>query len=131
MHELAIVEGILGAVIPQAEKHHVKKILCINMQIGELSGIVESCMREYFEIASRGTIAEGAALVLKRAPILITCPDCGFDGSIMRGQYSCPECGSLRFRIRSGREYYIESIEAQEDGSGAGCDSGFAGPGVS
>ncbi|MBQ6359824.1 MAG: hydrogenase maturation nickel metallochaperone HypA [Lachnospiraceae bacterium] len=113
MHELAIVEGILGAVIPEAEKHQVKKILHINMRIGELSGVVESCMQEYFTIASKGTIAEGSKLILKPSPIRITCPDCGYDGTIQKGQYACPDCGSFRFKIISGREYYIESIEAE------------------
>ena len=113
MHELAIVEGILGTVIPEAEKHQVKKILNINMRIGELSGVVESCMQEYFSIASAGTIAEGSKLILKPSPIRINCPDCGYDGTIKKGQYACPECGSYRFKILSGREYYIESIEAE------------------
>ena len=112
MHELVIVEGILEAVIPEVKKYDVSKIETIRLKIGEMSGIVPSCIHEYFAIAAKGTIAEGAKLVIEKTPIRITCPDCGFEGEIHKGQYRCPECDSAGFRIISGREYYVESVEA-------------------
>lgn len=113
MHELVIVEGILDTVIPAVKEHDVSRILTIHLKIGELSGIVPSCIHEYFAIASVGTIAEGARIDIEWAPIRIHCPDCGRDDIIRKGQYACPHCGSARFRITSGREYYVESVEAE------------------
>ena len=113
MHELVIVEGILETVIPAVQGHDVSRILAIHLKIGELSGIVPSCIHEYFSIASAGTIAEGAKIIIENTPIRIHCPDCGKDGIIQKGQYVCPACGSPRFRITSGREYYVESVEAE------------------
>ena len=113
MHELVIVEGILETVIPAVQEHDVSRILSIRLRIGELSGIVPSCIHEYFSIASAGTIAEGAKIVIEPVPIRIHCPDCGKGSVIKKGTYACPLCGSERFRILSGREYYVESIEAE------------------
>ena len=62
MHELAITEGIISAAVPEAEKHGAKRILKIHLKIGELSGVLPECIQYYFDIASRGTIAEKALL---------------------------------------------------------------------
>ena len=113
MHELSIVEGILEAVIPEVQKYPVSRVTEIRLKIGELSGIVESCVHEYFGIAAKGTIAEGAKIIIEKTPIRITCSDCGYEGEIRKGTYACPKCGSPKFRIVSGREYFVDSVEAE------------------
>ena len=113
MHELVIVEGILDVVIPEVKKHDVQRILSIRLKVGELSGVVPECIHEYFGIAAKGTIAEGARVIIEKNPIRIECPDCGFSGEITKGTHVCPHCGSARFRIVSGSEYYVESVEAE------------------
>ncbi len=113
MHEMAIVEGILEAVIPEVKKYDVKKVLSIKLKIGELSGVVPYCIEEYFKIAARGTVAEGAAIKVERIPVGIRCGDCGFEGNIARGQYRCPACGSPHFKIVAGKEYFVDSVEAE------------------
>lgn len=113
MHELVIVEGILDVIIPEVKKHHAEKILSIKLKIGEMSGVVPECIHEYFGVASKGTIAEGAKVIIEKTPVMITCPDCGYSGEIRKGMHECPSCGSLRFRITSGSEYFIDSVEAE------------------
>ncbi len=113
MHELSIVEGILEAVIPEVEKYDVNRILSIKLKIGELSGVVPECINYYFDIASRDTIAEGARIVIEKVPVIIKCPDCGYDGNIKPGNFRCPQCGETHFRIISGKEYFVDSVEAE------------------
>ena len=113
MHELSIVEGILEAVIPEVQKYPVSRVLEIRLKIGEMAGIVPSCIDEYFRIASQGTIAEGARICIEKIPVRINCPDCGYDGPISLGKYKCPGCGGIRFKILSGKEYYVDSVEAE------------------
>ena len=113
MHELSIVEGILEAVIPEVEKYNVNKVLSIKRRIGELSGVVPECINYYFDIASRDTVAEGAKIVIEKVPVTIKCPDCGYDGVIKIGHFKCPECGGTGFKIISGKEYYVDSVEAE------------------
>jgi hydrogenase nickel incorporation protein HypA/HybF len=113
MHELVIVEGILNAVVPAAKEHDAKKILSIRLKIGELSGVVPSCIHEYFKVAARGTIAEGAEILIDNIPVGIRCKACGYTGELPKRHYRCPACGSADFRIESGREYYVDTIEAE------------------
>jgi len=113
MHELAITEGIIEAAVPEAQRHGAKKILEIRLKIGELSGVLPECIQEYFNIASRGTIAEGARLAVERIPITIHCESCGYDGEIPKRKIHCPKCGSADIKLKTGREYYVDSLEVE------------------
>lgn len=113
MHELAITEGILEAAVPAAKKNGAKKILEIRLRIGELSGVFPECVREYFELLSAGTIAEGAEITVERIPVTVKCPDCGYDGTVDRRRAACPRCGGIHFTITGGREYYVESLKVE------------------
>jgi hydrogenase nickel incorporation protein HypA/HybF len=113
MHELAITEGIIRAAVPEAEKHGAKRILEIRLRIGDLSGVIPECIQEYFNIASIGTIAEGAAIKVERIPAAILCRDCGYEGAIERRRVRCPECGSADIKLTAGREYYVDSLEVE------------------
>ena len=113
MHELAITEGIIEAAVPEAERAGAKKILEIRLKIGELSGVLPECIQEYFNIASRGTIAEGARLKVEKIPITIECRNCGFTGEIKKTRIHCPECDSSDFALKSGREYFVDSLEVE------------------
>ena len=110
MHEMAIIEALLETVVPKAKENGAEKILEINFHIGEMSGIVPSCIHEYFAIASKGTIAEHAKINLKTVPTMIRCNDCGYTGTPDKQNYCCPECQSFNIKLTSGREYYIESL---------------------
>ena len=111
MHELAIVEGILRTVIPAAEKNGAEKIEKIVLKIGELSGVVPSCVTEYFTVAAKGTMAEGASVEMESIPVRIHCNACGAEEYLPKGTYACPVCGSRRFRITAGRDYFVDHIE--------------------
>ena len=111
MHELSLVENMIETVIPVAEKHHAEKILGITLRIGEISGIVPSCVEEYFSMASKGTIAEGAALHMETIPAAIHCRACGADSRMQRGMFRCPSCGSTDFELTAGREFYVDHLE--------------------
>lgn len=103
----------MEAAVPEAEKHGAKKILEIRLKIGELSGVLPECIQEYFNIVSRGTIAEGARLAVEKIPVTIECASCGYDGEIPKRKIHCPECGGSDIKIKSGREYFVDSLEVE------------------
>lgn len=114
MHEMSIVQGILQACLPEAEKQGAKKITSVKLKIGEMSGLVPQIVEEYFHIAAQGTAAAEAKLVIERTPVRIHCRDCGYEGGIVPRKYRCPECESADFQITSGREYLVESMEVDD-----------------
>ena len=113
MHELSLAEGLINLVDSQQETDGFSRVLEIKLRVGEYSGIVTECLREFFPIAARGTAAEGAELVVEEVKAAFKCPDCGYSGPIDRADARCPVCGGERVRMTAGREFYVESLKVE------------------
>jgi hydrogenase nickel incorporation protein HypA/HybF len=117
MHELPVTESIIRIAVEEAERHNVTKINEIRLKIGELSGLVPECIQYYFEIASKGTKAEGAFISIIKIPIGMKCCNCDFSGTAEKFIDSrCPVCSSDNMKMISGNEFYIDSMEVEQDG---------------
>jgi hydrogenase nickel incorporation protein HypA/HybF len=113
MHELAVTQGMLSVALEHAAKAGASKILCINLVIGEASGIVDDCVQFYFDFVSKGSLAEGATLNFERIPTRFRCHACQTTFSPGDREWTCPECGELSLDIVTGREFYVDSIEVE------------------
>ena len=113
MHELALTEGIINIVSSQQEQEGFSRVLEIRLRVGEYSGIVPECIREFFPIAAKGTAAEEAELIIEPVEAAFRCLDCGYEGKIDRKSACCPDCGSTAVRLTAGREFYVESLKVE------------------
>lgn len=113
MHELAITQGILDIAVSEAEKRSVSKVLSIKIKLGEFSGVVPQLIQEYFDIASRGTVAERAELIIEKVPVTVKCLSCGARSTVERTLIKCPACGSPEIKMLTGREFYVDSLEVE------------------
>ena len=113
MHELSITQDMLDLVLEQAEQAEAKKVGRINLVIGEMTGIVEECVRFYFGFVSEGTPAEGADLHIKKVASEARCRGCGKNFEIDEFDWTCPHCGSKDVEITAGKELFVESIEVE------------------
>ena len=110
MHELSLTRGILSIVSSEQKKNGFSRVLEIELSIGEYSGVIPACIEEFFPLASKGTAAEGARLVMRTAEAVFECPDCGFRGKPERHAACCPRCGGTAIRMTSGREFYVANL---------------------
>ena len=62
MHEFSFAYNIFKVAEATAIKYNAKKITEVFLEIGELTLIVPDLLRRSFEIATKGSIAEGAKL---------------------------------------------------------------------
>ena len=113
MHELALTEGIIQIVREQAEKNGFDRVLEISLRVGEYSGVIPECLLEFFPIASKGTKAEGAQLLIRPVPASFRCFGCGYEGPIPPRTACCPQCGSSAIRMTAGREFYVENLTVE------------------
>lgn len=114
MHELAVTEGMLKVVLRHAELNQAKQVLGITLKIGEMSDIVDEWLQRYFDYLSRGTIAEGAQIVIERSPAVFRCCDCGEEYIVnikSGGRFSCPECGANDVELVAGREFQVQELQ--------------------
>ena len=113
MHELAIAESLIDLINREAADKNFRKVLGISLRAGEYSGIVPECIREFFPIAAKGSIAEEAELEIRSIPARFLCRDCGYEGSVDRKSACCPECGGVSIRMTAGREFFVESLRVE------------------
>ncbi len=110
MHELALTEGILSIVAAEQKKQAFTRVLEISLKIGEYSGVIPSCIEEFFPLVAKGTAAEGAKLRLTPAPAVFSCSACGYEGPLPKHGHVCPQCGSTAIRMTAGREFFVENL---------------------
>lgn len=113
MHELAIAKGIIDIVNSEAEKSGFENVLEITLRVGEYSGIVPECLREFFPIAAAGSAAARAELVIEPVKARIRCLDCGYEGEADRKTAGCPECRGTAIKMTAGREFFVESLKVE------------------
>ncbi len=113
MHELALTEAIIKIINAQREREHFTRVEEIRLRVGEYSGIIPDYLRDCFPIAAKGTVAEGAALVVETVSATFRCVDCGYEGAVERRRAVCPHCGGDALRMLTGREFYVESLKVE------------------
>jgi hydrogenase nickel incorporation protein HypA/HybF len=116
MHELPVIESILGIVLKHAKMNNVQKVLAVHLQIGKLSDLQDEWIQRYFDYLSKGTVAEGARVEIERTPIKVQCSSCATSYEIgveKLGDTACPKCGKKGGSLISGKEYFIKNMEVQ------------------
>lgn len=113
MHEMALTRNVVDMVVAEAESAHAARVTSVTLTIGCMRDIVEDLFEGLFEFLAKGTVAEGAELILLRAPLLVKCEDCGMVYSLNvfeSSSWSCPSCNHENYRIISGTQFNIENI---------------------
>jgi hydrogenase nickel incorporation protein HypA/HybF len=113
MHELSVTQSILEIALRHAEKAGAKKILQLNLTIGQLSSIVDDSVQFYWDIVSEDTIAKGAKLNFKRIPAVLQCLECNHRYAPTDEELACPTCNSTQIKVVSGQEFLLESIDVE------------------
>ena len=114
MHEMAVSESILGIVVRHAERAGARRVLAVNLVIGDLTGFIDESIQFYFDFLSRETVARGAQLHFERIAARVQCPACGAEYEPPRSRmWACPDCRALGGQVTAGREFSVASIEVE------------------
>ena len=71
MHELGIVFHIIRTVEDVAKENHVARIQRVTLQLGEVSGVVESYLQDCWKwAAAKSEILPSAALTVEQIPAI-------------------------------------------------------------
>ncbi|MCC7130492.1 MAG: hydrogenase maturation nickel metallochaperone HypA [Anaerolineae bacterium UTCFX2] len=113
MHELAVTESILEITLRYAKQAQARRVVTLNLVIGELASIVDDSVQFYWDIISKDTPAEGARLNFRRVPFELLCLECTERFTPRGESFACPRCGSERIQVAAGEEFYLDSIEVE------------------
>ena len=111
MHEMSITQGIIDICEKYAQE---RRVLSVDVEIGELSSVVPDAVAFCFEVCSQGTLLEGARINIIRIPGSGHCLDCGADTPLTAIFGACQQCGSYQVTIVSGEEMRVREIEVDE-----------------
>lgn len=118
MHELSVTQSLLDVVLEAAEQAGGVRIQAIDLVVGDFSSIVDESVQFYFDMLSRGTLAEAAELRFRREQASAQCHECGKEFAVVVPLMPlCPYCESSRLYITGGRAFYVDSIEVEDEDS--------------
>jgi len=123
MHEFAFAMNIFKVAEATALKYKAKKITEVLLEIGELTLIVPELLQRSFEMATHGSIAEGAKLTISIIPGKIKCRQCENISEVTITEeaqltglqlFQCKHCKSKDTEIIGGRKANVKNIKIQE-----------------
>jgi hydrogenase nickel incorporation protein HypA/HybF len=107
MHELAVTEAIVEQIAAKTAGSQVRQV---DLQIGQLSGVVADSVRFCFDLVTEGTSLQGAILHIDEPGGRAACATCGSSFVLPQLILLCP-CGSADVRIVDGAQLLIKSVE--------------------
>ncbi len=111
MHELSIAEDLLEIVSRTAAEHNLTRVSRLRIVVGALGNVIPDALEFAFDVAGRGTVAEGARLDIVEVPVTVRCNACGAETVLDDFAFLCTECGSVDVTVLRGKELYLDSIE--------------------
>ncbi len=116
----------METAVDAAVQNNARKVVEVNIEIGEFTFLIPEQLIFNFEIASKNTILEGAKLLIIKKKGRLSCHDCGFEGEsevdpeippqiASFSPMKCPSCGSSATEIIGGKEFIITDIRAEVD----------------
>jgi hydrogenase nickel incorporation protein HypA/HybF len=110
MHEFSIAVSMVDIALEYAEKAKASRVNEVELEIGELSGVVYDAMEFAMEAAIQGTLLEGAKIKIQAPPGMAVCHTCGYEFRIENIFDACPECGAYNPKVISGKELRVKSL---------------------
>lgn len=115
MHEMTLAVSIVDLAVQTAERENGNRISRIEIEVGNLAGVLTDSLEFCFEAASRATMAEGASfqIVLRKAHGL--CKDCGSSFDVAAYYQHCPDCGGVGVEISGGQQLKVIAVTIEEE----------------
>ena len=103
MHELGVISNLVDTSERLAGQNGIHKLGYIKVDVGEMSGVVSQFMKNLWKIGTKGSILEGAELIVNDIAAIVECGDCAEQFSLIaradetNDKPCCPKCGSMNF----------------------------------
>jgi len=112
MHELSLSTAVVDTAVRHADG---KKVKAVEVTIGALRQVVSSSLEFYFQIVSRETVCEGARLECKLVEARVRCGECETSWTLDVPIFRCPSCEDSKVEVLTGNEFFVESIDVEEE----------------
>ena len=114
MHELSICQSLMNQIESIVLEKKAQSVTSIVIAMGPLSGVEAQLLKNAYPIASAGTVAENAELIIETLPIRVKCNQCGSESDATANKLVCKQCGDWRTTLISGDELMLMSVELEK-----------------
>lgn len=115
MRELQATQSILAKALLRARESNAKRIKTVHLAIGEIAELDQNSIQGHWEEISKGTPVERARLHFRSITANVQCMSCFMEYQPIDEKIHCPHCGSYGAKVLSGEEFYLESIEWDDE----------------
>jgi hydrogenase nickel incorporation protein HypA/HybF len=113
MHELAICSALVAQVAAIASEQRAVRVVTVVVRVGPLAGVEAGLLERAYPLASAGTVAAGATLVLETQPVVVRCQCCGCESAAAANRLLCGSCGDWRTQVVAGDELLLATVELE------------------
>jgi len=113
--DLEATQSILEKVLFKTRELTAKHIISIHIAIGEIAELNRNLIQSHWDELTKSTPAEGAQIRFRSITAEVQCMACFQKYHPEGGEIHCPNCGSYGAKILSGEEFYLESIETENE----------------
>jgi hydrogenase nickel incorporation protein HypA/HybF len=114
---------LLQVALEAAAGAGAKRVIGIDVVIGELTSMIDDSVQFYFDALSRDTPAAGAVLRFRREPAIARCSACGHQAEVRPPLVpTCQGCGAHALTVAGGQAFYVDSIEVADESAGSDPD---------
>lgn len=114
MHELSVCLSLLEQLQGIAAEQGARQVTRIELGIGPLSGVESDLLRNAWPLASAGSIAEQAELLIDETQIVVRCTTCEAETVASVNKLVCGKCGDFRTALVSGDEMTLLRVEVEK-----------------
>jgi hydrogenase nickel incorporation protein HypA/HybF len=113
--EFAATQSILTQALLKAHASSATRIRDVYLALGEIAELDPRSIQRCWEELGEGTAAEQAQLHFRLVQAEVQCMACFAKYRPQDGEIHCPHCGSYGAKVLAGEEFYLESIELDDE----------------
>lgn len=110
MHEMSICESLLELIEEEGRNQGFSRVRQVCLALGALGHVEPDAVRFCFDVVTRGSMAEGAALKLTVVPGEGWCDRCHTTVPLTERYAPCPACGN-HVRLTAGDDLRLAELE--------------------
>lgn len=113
MHEMSIALNIVESAEEAARENNGHRITMIDLEIGELAGVLLDALNFSLEVATQNTMAASAKINIDHVKGSARCGNCGKTFHLTELWAVCPHCDDFQYEILTGKELKIKTIDIE------------------
>ncbi|MFC2118542.1 hydrogenase maturation nickel metallochaperone HypA [Bacteroidota bacterium] len=110
MHELSIAMNIIDIAEEYLEKAGASKVFEIDIEIGELSGVIPEALEFAMNHAVKDSVLDNAKIKIIHIRGIAKCKLCSAEFAMKEPYTPCPECSEYNSDIITGKEMRVKSL---------------------